>query len=91
MVFPLISRAIHNRHPADSYLADVGGERGAGADCAEEGVPAICDFWAVKECKIERLEWTWCAASGDAVVDCLVLGGEVGWVWVDVWDSHFGG
>ena len=91
MVLPFICSPIHDSNSADGDFSDVVWEGCACANGAEEGVPSICDSWVVKQSEIEWLKRTRGAASGDAVVDCFILGGEVGLLWVYVWDSHFGG
>ena len=91
MVLPFIRSSVHNGDSANSDFAEVVWERCAGSDSAQERVPSICDSWVVEQRKVERLERTRSATCGNAVIDGLVLGGEVGWLWANVWDSHFGG
>lgn len=91
MVTPLIPGAVAHGDARDGELLDVVGDRGAGADGAEEGVPAVGDGRGVQEGEVECLERARGAAGPDAGDDGgVLLGSSGGWVG-DVGEAHFEG
>lgn len=78
VLFPFEERAIDHCHAADCKLPDHGGKTGLGADCPDEGVPAVCDGEGVEEGQVEGEEGVWRTAG-------LHVGEDSGFLWCACW------